>query len=349
MASRHRRVATWTGMVVGLVALAGLLVAGPVAALTIDPFYAGDYTATSLGSVPDLPPLYGGLTFLGADTILIGGNANTAAGRIYQVGVTRDIGGHVTGFSGSASLYPALGAIGTFNDGGVVFGPGGVLFTSQWPVNKLGQTKPGSTAEDKVIDLAAMGVAGSHSAVNFVPGGFGGAGSIKLVSYSGGQWYDATLSSDGSGTFDLVGLAQVDLDLVAGGIQTVPGGPEGFVYIAAGNPAFAANSLLIAEYSAGRVGAYDLDADGNPLVTTRRDFITGLTGAEGATIDPLTGDFLFSTFGGGNQVFVVQGFLAPPPPPPPPPPSGVPAPGTLVLLGAGLAGWGVIARRRRQP
>lgn len=350
MASRHRRGATWTGVVVGLGLLAGLLVPGPVAALTIDPFYAGAYTAASLGSVPDLPPLYGGLTFLDADTILIGGDANTASGRIYQVDVTRGVGGHVTGFSGGASLYPALGAtIGAFNDGGVVFGPGGVLFTSQWPVNKLGQTKPGSTAEDKVIDLAAMGVAGSHAAVNFVPGGFGGAGHIKLVSWSGGQWYDATLSPDGSGTFDLAGLAQVDLDPAAGGIQNVPGGPEGFVYIAAGNPLFAANSLLIAEFSVGEVGAYDVDAGGNPLVTTRRDFITGLGGAEGATIDPLTGDFLFSTFGGGNQVVVVQGFLAPPPPPPPPPPSGVPAPGTLVLLGAGLAGWGVIARRRRQP
>ena len=41
---------------------------------------------------------------------------------------------------------------------------------------------------------------------------------------------------------------------------------------------------------------------------TRRDFITVLEGAEGAAIDPLTGDFLFSTFGGGHRIIVVRGF-----------------------------------------
>lgn len=36
--------------------------------------------------------------------------------------------------------------------------------------------------------------------------------------------------------------------------------------------------------------------------------VTGLNGAEGALIDPVTGDFLFSTFGSGNEVFKVTGF-----------------------------------------
>lgn len=67
-----------------------------------------------------------------------------------------------------------------------------------------------------------------------------------------------------------------------------------------------------------------------PLVGSRRDFITGLTGAEGALIDPYSGDFLFSTFGGGNRIIVVQGF--------------VPAPGAAALAAA--AGL-LVARRRR--
>ena len=32
-------------------------------AQTIDPFYSGNYSYVDLGSVPKLPPLYGGLAF----------------------------------------------------------------------------------------------------------------------------------------------------------------------------------------------------------------------------------------------------------------------------------------------
>lgn len=47
------------------------------------------------------------------------------------------------------------------------------------------------------------------------------------------------------------------------------------------------------------------------MVGTAQNVITGLSGAEGAFIDPVTGDFLFSTFGGGNQVIRLSGFPAP--------------------------------------
>jgi hypothetical protein len=315
--------------------------------LAIDPFYAGSYTVSSLGSVPGLPAQYGGLTFLDNNTILIGGNANTAAGRLYTIDVVRGAGNHVTGFSGTVSQFGgASSLIGDVNDGGVVFGPGGVLFLARWPANQIGQVAPGTVSDENKIVPGPVGAASSVSALNFVPVGFGGAGAIKIVTWSGGQWYDATLSPDGSGTFDISGFTQVDVNPVVAGTQVVPGGPEGFVYIAAGNPLFPVNTMLISEFSAGVVGAYELDANGNPLVNTRRVFVTELSGAEGAAIDPITGDFLFSTFGGGDQVVVVQGFLAPEPPPS----NGVPEPGSLALAGLALLAmfsWQRDLRRKR--
>lgn len=341
-----RSLCSWASTL-AVVAGLGLAAADEAQALALGADFSADYTASSLGSVPGLPTPYGGLIFLDSSTLLIGGSANTDAGRLYTIGVTRDAGGHVTGFSGSATPFGT--AIGEFNDGGVTFGPGGVLFTSRWPVNELGQTKPGSSDEDKVISLAAFGVADSHAAVNFVPVGFGGAGKIKLVSWEGGEFYSGTVAPDGSGTFDLIDLVQIDLDLSTLAVDTLPGGPEGFVYIDGGNDGFGGvDSLLVSDFSAGRVSAYELDADGNPLLATRRDFLTGLTGAEGAAIDPVTGDFLFSTFGGSDEVVVVRGFDVPPPPcgVPGTPPCDVPTPGSLPLVALVLAGGGCALRLR---
>jgi hypothetical protein len=126
---------------------------------------------------------------------------------------------------------------------------------------------------------------------------------MKLAQYnSPGNWYDVTLTPDGSGTFDVAATF----------VATIGFGPEGVIYVAAGNPDIATDSILVSEYSGGSVSVYESDANGDPVVATRRLFMTGLSGAEGAVIDPVTGDFLFSTFGGGNRVIVVQGFIPPP-------------------------------------
>ena len=327
-----------TASVIACFALSGF-------AATIDPFYAGSYTATSLGSVPGLPPLYGGLTFLSNTTVLIGGNANSSAGRLYLATVTRDASNHITGFAGPVTQFGgASSLIGDFNDGGVVFGPGGVLFLARWNINEIGQVKPGDTADESKVSPGPAGANSSVSALNFVPAGFGGAGKLKVVTYPGGQWYDVAFVADGNGTFNFTLFTQVDVDPGVAGIQSLSGGPEGFVYIPAGNPLFTTNSMLIAEYGAGLIGAYQVDGDGNPLAGTRRTFVSGLTGAEGAAIDPLTGDFLFSTFGGANEVVRISGFI---PPTPEPPPVGVPEPNSWLLLMSGCIALGYAARRQR--
>ena len=140
------------------------------------PFHI-DYSCMSLGSVPGLPSSYGGLTLKHDDpnTLLIGGAANTAAGRIYQIGVVRNANMHITGFTGTATAYPSQGStVGQSNDGGVTVGPGNVLFVTRYSANQLEQTKPGSTAPDKVISLSTFGVGSSVGSIGFVPAGFPG-------------------------------------------------------------------------------------------------------------------------------------------------------------------------------
>ncbi|MGE3182570.1 MAG: hypothetical protein AB7N71_13140, partial [Phycisphaerae bacterium] len=190
-------------------------------------------------------------------------------------------------------------------DGGLTYGPNGVLFYTTFNDNHIGQLLPGSTSPDLLTPLTALGVAASTGTLQFVPEGFPGAGRLKILSYNASTWYDTTITPDGSGTFTI--------NPVNPGIF-IGGGPEGLVYIAAGNPGFAADSVLVCEYAFGRVVAYEIDANGDAIVATRRIFLTGLGGAEGAAIDPLTGDFLFSTFGGGDRVIRVIGFTGITPP-----------------------------------
>jgi hypothetical protein len=146
------------------------VVSGSASAQTIAPEFAGSYTSFDLGSVPELPPLYGGLTFKFDDpnVLLIGGAANGPAGALYSVNVIRDVDNHIIGFDGDAAFF----AEAAYNDGGVAYHPDSdVLFTSRWPVNQMGQLKPGSTTTDKIIDLAPFGVAGSNASVTRARGG----------------------------------------------------------------------------------------------------------------------------------------------------------------------------------
>jgi hypothetical protein len=286
----------------GATALLALTATG-ASAQTIDPVFAGNYTWASLGSVPGVPTSYGGLNFLPGDpnTLLIGGSASLTAGAVYRIGLTRDAQNNITGFSGTGTLQASAPHV----DGGVEFAGNGVLLVTTWPDNLLYQLRPGSAAPDHTTTLTDLGVSSSTGSVRIVPVGFAGAGRLKIISYSFSTWYDADLTLDGD-----TGLYNVALS------QTLPvalsSGPEGAVYIAGTNPQFAHDSVLISEYNTGRISAYQIDANGDPDPTTRRTFMTGISGAEGAAIDPLTGHFLFSTYGGGNRVIVVRGFIPPP-------------------------------------
>jgi len=293
---------------VALFAAFATLVSAPAVAQVLQPPFDTDYAIVNLGSVPSLPTPYGGLTFKAGDpnTILIGGAANTFSGKIYSIGVTRDAGQHVTGLTGTATLVSDAHGIGSGGiDGGLSYGPGGVLFYTSYSDNSLGQIKPGSAVADRqdALTLAPVSITSSVGALVFVPAGSPGAGRMKLVQYnSPGNWYDVTLGAHVNGTYP---VASATLK------ATIGFGPEGVIYVNAGSPQIANDSVIVSEYSGGSVSVYEVDSKGDPVAASRRVFISALTGAEGAVIDPLTGDFLFSTFGGNNHVIVVRGFVAP--------------------------------------
>ncbi|MFN3243852.1 MAG: hypothetical protein ACE37K_20265 [Planctomycetota bacterium] len=271
----------------------------PCAAQTIVAPFDVDYSYTDLGSIAGVPSNLGGVTFLANDpnTLLIGGNANNAAGAIYAVPLTRDAQGHITGF-GTPTMFASCPNI----DGGLTYGPGGVLFSTGYSNNTLLQHLPGSTAPDLITDLTPFGVSSSVGTCQFVPAGWPGAGQFKVASYNASTWYTVDLNVNAAGTYD-VGTVSAPL--------TIGGGPEGILYPPPGSPQLPDfSTVIVSEYGSGALAVYDIDGNGDPIPATRRVMMSGLSGAEGAVADPVTGDMLFSTFGGGNRIIVVTGFAA---------------------------------------
>lgn len=271
--------------------------------VTLEPPYDQYYSCYDLGEMPGVPKEWGGVVIDKDDPniLLAGGAANTPAGQLYAVPIARDEGCHIVGYR---NMPTAAVAAAEYNDGGLTYHPeSAVLFLARWPVNELGQLKPGSATTDKVIDLTALGVVSSPGGFTFVPAGFPGEHTLKAVSWPGGEWYTVDLAPDGGGTYDITKITTH---------APIVGGPEAFVYISDDNPEFPVDSLLVAEWSAGNIAAYEADPAGDPVIATRKDFIKGLSGAESAHVDALSGDFLFATFAGVERLVVIRGFLPQP-------------------------------------
>lgn len=292
------------------------ILAGGLAAQVIQAPYHLNYSFVDLGTPPGVPANLGGLTFKFGenDTLYIGGNANQPNGAVYRIGLVRDGAGDITGFAGTATKV----ADAPYIDGGLQFGSSGVLFFTRYSQNELGMIRPSSSTTDKVVPLTPLNVPSSVGSLAFVPAGFPGTGQLKVVSYNADTFANLTLTPDSQGTFD-VAAARV-------GTQ-ISGGPEGFFFVPPNSPGFQNfKNMVVCEYGSGAVTVYTLDAQGDPVPASRVLFMTGLSGAEGAAIDPVRGTFLFSTYGGNNRVIAIRGF-------------GTPC-GTVAPYGQGLAGSG---------
>ncbi|BAY33863.1 hypothetical protein NIES2107_57660 [Nostoc carneum NIES-2107] len=275
--------------------------------LTIATPFSSSYIVASLGELPGLPTPYVGLAFKADDpnTLYIGSTPQGEKGEIFAIALKRDANNHIVGFTGSAKLLSsAPGLNGGLNDAGLTFGPNNVLFYTTWNDNTVGQIKLGSSSPDKQVELTSLGYQPSVGGITFVPQGFSGAGRLKITSYDTGNFYDTTVSADGTGTWNIAPATK--------SVQ-ITGGPDAFIYVSASMPQFTSERILVAEQDTDTVSAYNIDANGDPISTTRQEFLTGIDGPIGAAIDPLTGDFFFSTYSFGdfnpqgfNQVVVVR-------------------------------------------
>lgn len=286
-----------TAIIIGLLSVLG------TNAQTLSPeFASAGYALTDLGTITDLPIPYGGLTIRPSspDTLYIGGAANSPTAAVYKVPLVRDAATQqITAFAGPAILHAPAPNI----DGGLSFDANGTMLYTRYSMNEIGQLLPDNTTFS--VALTPLGVASSVGSHAFVPGGYPGAGNLILASYNQWSLYTLpyTVATGGLYTF-MNSTAEVSVSGIASG-------PEGIAYVPIGSTAFPVPSMVISAYGLGKIVAFEVGADGLPLPATARDMVTGLTGAEGALIDPVTGDFLFSTFGGGNRVIKVSGFELP--------------------------------------
>ena len=273
------------------------LLAPTLAAQTIQPPFSSHYSYVDLGTPAGIDTHLGGVAFKvgDPDALYVGGGA-----AVYRVPITRDAAGHLTGFAGPAVKFADAPNI----DGGLQFGPGGVLFFTRYRINELGQIAPGSTTMTKSVPLSPLGVLASVGGLSFIPAGHPRAGDLLLASYNASTVYTATLTPDGSGTYDV--------SSVTPGPRLGNGGPEGVLYVPPGSPQFTDfEHLLVCEWRTGQIEVFHLDANGDPEPASLQVFMTGLTGCAGAAIDPIGGDFVFGTWGGGDRVLAIEGFSTP--------------------------------------
>lgn len=278
---------------------------GPVPPPVMTPEFEPYYRAYDLGPVPGMPAGHlGGCVALynDPDTLLLAGNSEAAEGQLYSIKLKRDVCGHILGFEGSAQLVATT----PFIDANLLYGKENVLLYSQWPVNQISQLLPGASSPGKTTDLAPFGVDSSIGGMGFVPPGLSSAGSLRGITWSMGNWFEISTSFQG-GYYEITGASQV---------TTLPNGPGGFAYVPQGSPGFPSQSLIVAEWSGDKVAVYQVDTQGNPDAATRKEFFSFFQKPWGAYFEPVSGDYLFLTWGPvPDRVYVVRGFAPPPEPP----------------------------------
>jgi hypothetical protein len=268
------------------------------------------YTVYDLGPVPGVPNSLGGTVIRPGsnDKLLVAGGSESSGGAIYEITVKRNTCGNIIGFVGTATQVAST----PYVDANLVFTSANLLLYTEWPQYTLAQLTGTATAPDRRTDLRPLGMPDSGDSgpggLGIVPPGLASAGELRAVTWPGGRWYHVATAPDGS----LMNVQSITEKTV------LPNQPGGFAYVPAGSPGFAAQSLIVAEWhtdtTLDRVAVYTVDASGDPVVSTRREFFQKFPHPWGAYFEPVKGDYLFLSWGtGDDHLYIVQGFVPPPP------------------------------------
>lgn len=276
--------------------------AGPE--VQIAPAFADFYKTFELGAVPGVAPgaRLGGCVISNEDpnVLLVAAESEAPSGKIYSIEVIRGNCNHIVGYKGVAKVIANT----PYVDANLVLIKSGLMFYTAWPVNQISQLLPGQMAPAQTANLGPLGVESSVSGLGFVPPGYVDAGDMRILTWSGGKWYHLDRAPNG----ELFTLSNPKLT------ATIPNGPGGFAYVPSGSPGFMTDHVMVSEWSVNKVGVYEIDAAGDPKMATRKDFYTKFPLPWGAYFEPLTGDFMFLTWGvGTDKIYIVQGFEHPPP------------------------------------
>jgi hypothetical protein len=265
------------------------------------------YHVYDLGPIPGVPSPLGGTVIspTDPDVLLVAGASESANGAIYSIGVTRDACGHITGFAGTASYLAST----PYVDANLVFFGNDLLVYTEWPQYTLSQLRMGTTMPARRDDLRAFGtpaIESSPGGLGRVPANLATAGELRLVTWPQGGWYHAHVTPD-QGLVTLTGLTHA---------TTLAHQPGGFAYVPQGSPGFAVQSLIVAEWTGtpanDRVAVYEVDAQGDPIVATRKEFFAQFPRPWGAYFEPITGDYMFLSWGTApDRLYIVQGFAPP--------------------------------------
>lgn len=264
------------------------------------------YTAYDLGPPPGIPDPLGGTTVLISDqnTLLIGGGSENATGAIYSIGVTRDACHHIVGWNGTATVVATT----PYVDANLVYVNHDLLLYTEWPEYKIAELAGAATTPSSETDLTALGIVTTGDegpgGLGIVPPGLAAAGEVRIVTWPAGNWYHVATTS-APPTLAINSIATT---------TAVPNQPGGFAYVPAGSPGFSTQAIIMAEWgSTNQVAVYDVDASGDPMAGTRRPFFSMFPMPWGAYFEPVTGDYLFLSWGtGDDHVYLVTGFVPPP-------------------------------------